>query len=100
MPAVGEDGGFHGADALEAPAVFGDGLGDIDFEGADGAESFADAFAVSFKGGLLRGGEQVDLAGESVFVGVETGALLAGALGGGGAGGFGGKLSVVSGDGV
>jgi hypothetical protein len=84
LPAGGEDGGFHGADALEAPAVFGNGLGDIDFESADGGEGFADAFAVSVEGGLLSGGEQVDLAGESVFVGVETGALRAGLTFGGG----------------
>ena len=37
--AGGEDTGFDGAGALEAPAVFRDGLGDIDFEGADGARA-------------------------------------------------------------
>jgi hypothetical protein len=72
-----EDAGLHGADALEAPAVLGDGLGEIDFEGADGGEGFADAFAVCVEGGLFSGGENVDLTGESVFVGVETRVLLA-----------------------
>jgi hypothetical protein len=58
-----EDAGFHGADAFEPPAVFGNGLGDIDFEGADGGESFADAFAVRVEGGLLGGSKKVDLTG-------------------------------------
>jgi hypothetical protein len=48
---------------------------------------------------LLFGGQEVDLAGEAVFVGVETGALLAG-LGcwSRGASGSFGKLGVVVGD--
>jgi hypothetical protein len=97
--AGGEDTGFDGAGALEAPAVFSDGLGDIDFEGADGGEGFADAFAVSVEGGLLSGSEKVDLTGEAMFVGIETSALRAGlASGSGRAGGFFGKLGVVPGD--
>jgi hypothetical protein len=72
-----KDGGLHGADALEAPAVFSDGLGDIDFEGADGGEGFADAFAVSVEGGLLSGGEKVDLTGQAVTISVEASAMLA-----------------------
>jgi hypothetical protein len=31
----GEDAGFDGADALQTPAVLGDGLGEVGFEGAD-----------------------------------------------------------------
>ncbi len=82
-----------------APAAFSDGLSEIDFEGADWGETFADAFAVRVEDGLLFGGEDVDLAGESVFVGVETAALGAGlASGCGRAGGFFGKLGVVPGD--
>jgi len=38
-------------------------LGDIDFEGADGGEGFADAFAVRVEGGLLGGSKKVDLTG-------------------------------------
>jgi hypothetical protein len=76
LPTGRDDAGFDGADALEAPAAFGDGLGEIDFEGADGSEGFADAFAMSVEGGLLSGGENVALANESVFVGIETSAKL------------------------
>jgi hypothetical protein len=98
---AGEDPGFDGAGALEAPAAFSDGLGDVDFEDADGGEGFADAFAVNVEGGLLSGGENVDLAGESVFVGVEPGALHAGlASGGGWPGGLIGKPGVEPGHGL
>jgi hypothetical protein len=55
----------------------------------------------SWKAVCSAGGEKVDLAGESVFVGVEPGALLAGlGFGRGRAGGFFGKLGVVSRDDV
>ena len=96
-----EDAGFDGAGAVEAPVVFGDGLGELLLENADGGEGFDDGLAVFLEGVVLFGGEEVDLAGESVFVGVETGALLAG-LGcwPGWAGGFFGKLGVVPGDDV
>jgi len=94
-----ENAGFDGAGALEAPAAFGNGLGDIDFERADGGEGFADGFAVTVEGGLLSGSEKVDLTGEAMFVGIETSALRAGiASGAAGAGGFFGKLGVVPGD--
>jgi hypothetical protein len=74
--ARGEDAGFHGADAFEALAVFGDGLGEVDFEGADGREGLADTLAVRFEGRLFSGGEDMDLAGEAVAIGVETRARL------------------------
>jgi hypothetical protein len=99
LQASGEDTGFDGAGTLEAPAVFSNGLGDIDFEGADGGEGFADAFAVRVEGGLLSGSEKVDLTGEAVFVGIETSALRAGLASGSGSG-FLGKLGVVPRDDV
>jgi hypothetical protein len=97
----GEDTGFDGAGALKAPAIFRDGLGEIDFEGADGGEGFADAFAVGFEGGSLSGSEKVDLTGEAVFVGIETSALRAGAAAGSGRGSaLSGIFGVVPGDDV
>jgi hypothetical protein len=81
------------------PAIFSDGLGDIDFEGADGGEGFADALAVRVEGDLLSGSEKVDLTGEAMFVGIETSALGAGlASAFGGASGFFRKLGVVPGN--
>ena len=57
LPAGGEDAGFDGAGTLEAPAVFSNGLGDIDFEGADGGEGFADAFVLgAARNGAIFGG--------------------------------------------
>jgi hypothetical protein len=76
-------------------------LGEIDFEGADGGEGLADAFAVRVEDSPLSGSEKVDLTGEAVFVGIETSALRAGAAAGSGvAGGLSGILGVVPGDGV
>jgi hypothetical protein len=75
--AEGEDAGFDGAGALEAPVVFGDGLRQFGFEGAYGFEGFADAGAVLVEGFVLFGGEKADLAGEAVTIGVEAGAMLA-----------------------
>jgi hypothetical protein len=96
-----EDAGFYGACAVEAPFVGGDGLGEFLLENADGSKSFDDGLAVFFEGIVLVGGAQVDLAGESVFVGVDAGALLA-CLGfrPGRAGGLFGELRVVPGDGL
>src|ERR1700678_1456783 len=71
----GEDAGFDGADTSEAPAVFGDGLGEIDFESADGCEGRDDAITVSVEGLLFGIGEDEGLAGESVTVGVEPSAV-------------------------
>jgi len=74
--AKSEDAGFEGAGAFEAPAVLGDGLGEIELERAHGFEGFADAGAVLVEGLLLVGGEKADLAGEAVTISVETGAML------------------------
>jgi len=60
--ASGENASFDGTCALEAPVVFGDGLGEFGFEGAYGFEGFADAGAVLVEGFVLFGGEKADLA--------------------------------------
>ena len=44
--AHGEDGAFDGDAAVEAPAVGGDGLDEVGFQGADGGEGLVDAGAV------------------------------------------------------
>src|SRR5215468_1297353 len=83
--AEGESAGFNGAGALQAPAVVGDGLGDIVLEVADGGEAFEDGFAVLFVGVLLFGSEDAELAGEAVTPGIEpTTPLAFGSLGAGG----------------
>jgi hypothetical protein len=66
------------AGAVKAPFVFGDGLGESLLESAGGGESFNDGLAVFLEDVVLFRGEEVDLASEAVFVGVETGTLLAG----------------------
>jgi hypothetical protein len=48
--ADGEDAGFDGADAPQAPLVFGDGLGEVRFEVADSGERLDNAFAVDGEG--------------------------------------------------
>jgi hypothetical protein len=83
--AESEDAGFDGAGAIEAPLVFGDGLGELLLENAERNEGFDDGLAMFLEGFVLFGSEKVDLAGEAVFVRVETGALPAG-LGSGPAG--------------
>jgi hypothetical protein len=99
--AESEDAGFDGAGAVEAPVVCGDGLGELPLEDADGGEGFDDGLAVFLEGIVLIGGAKMDLAGESVFVGVDTGALLARvSFWPGCAGRFFGKFGVVSGDGL
>jgi hypothetical protein len=75
--ASSEDAGFDGAGAFQAPVIFGDGLGQLGFEGADGFEGFADAGAVLVESLVLFGGEKADLAGEAVTISVEAGAMLA-----------------------
>ncbi len=79
--AESENAGLEGAGALEAPVVFGDGLGEFELERAHGLEGFADAGAVLVEGCVLIGGEKADLAGEAVTTGdktgVEAGAMLA-----------------------
>jgi hypothetical protein len=75
--AESEDTGFNGAGAFEAPAVFGDRLGEIELQRAYRCEGFADAGAVLVEGFVLVGGEKADLAGEAVTISVEAGAMLA-----------------------
>jgi len=76
--AGGEDSRFEGAGEFEAPAILSDGLCEIEFQGADGLERLADAGTVELEGLVLGLGEETDLAGEAVTVGIETGAMLAG----------------------
>jgi hypothetical protein len=57
--------------------VFSDGLGEFELQRAYGFEGFADAGAVLVEGFALVGGEQADLSGEAVTIGVEAGAMLA-----------------------
>src|SRR5262249_5039773 len=94
--AEGESASFNGAGALEAPAVVGDGLGDIALEVTDGSEAFEDDFAVLFVGELLFGSQDAELAGEAVTPGIEPATPLAfGSLGAGGmVGTLGGGLRV------
>ena len=75
--AESEDAGFDGAGAFETPVIFGEGLGEIDLQRADGFEGFADAGAVLVEGLVLVGGEEADLASEAVAIGVEAGTVLA-----------------------
>ncbi|HEY6341618.1 MAG TPA: hypothetical protein VIY49_09010 [Bryobacteraceae bacterium] len=74
--AEGEDRVFQGTGAVEAPAVLGDGLGEIELESADGGHSFVDAIAVLLEGLLVFRGVDDDLTGESVAEGVERGTLF------------------------
>ena len=69
--ADGVDGAFDGDAAVEGPAVGGDGLDEVGFQAADGGEGLVDAGAVFAVGDLVVGGQDVDLAGEAVAVGVE-----------------------------
>ena len=86
LVAESEDAGLESTGAFETPMVFGDGLGEFDLQGAYGLEGFADAGAVLVEGFVLVGSEEIDLAGETVTIGVEAGAVLA--ILGSGAGGF------------
>jgi len=94
--AEGEGAGLNGAGALQAPAVVGDGLGDLALEVADGGEAFEDDFTVLFVGLLLFGSEDAELAGEAVTPGIEPATPLAfGSFGAGGmVGTLGGGLRV------
>ena len=55
--AESEDAGLDGAGALEPSMVFGDGLGEIEFERAYWCEGIADASAVLVEGFVLIGSE-------------------------------------------
>src|ERR1700678_2351948 len=73
--ADGEGAGFDSTNTLQAPVVFGDGLGEGGFEVANGSEGFDDAFAMDGEGFLFAVGEELDLAGEAVSIGIEPGAV-------------------------
>ena len=64
--ADGEHVGFDGASAVHAPVVFGDGLGELDFEGAFGREAFDDGGAEFVVGFAIFVGHQVYLAGKAM----------------------------------
>ena len=63
--------GLDGAGALEAPAVVGDRLGEVALVVADGGQGFEGDFGMRVVGLLLVRGVDVELAGESVTIGVE-----------------------------
>ena len=64
--AFGEDGVFESRGALQAPAIAGDSLDQIAFGLTLGHEGFAITLAMFVESGLVSGGQNVDLAGESV----------------------------------
>ena len=71
--AEGEDVVFDGAGAAEAPFVFGDGLGDLRFEGAFGVVGEADVAGEFQEGLAVFFGHGGDLTGEAVTPGVQGG---------------------------
>jgi hypothetical protein len=94
--AEGEDGVFQRAGAVEAPAVLGDGLGEVGFGAPSGSRSSRMASRARFwraqrfrcalvEGLLVFRGVDDDLAGDAVAEGVERGTLFA--FGGTGPGG-------------
>ena len=92
LEAEGEEVGFHGAEAVEAPGGVGEGLGEVGFGGALGQVFGVEGLGVFLVGCEVVGGEDDDLAGKAVAEGVYGGTLFAG--GGFGAGGFGGVGAV------
>ena len=66
-----EDGIFDGDGALQLPAAIGDGLDEGGFEIAGGVEVLLCVAAMFVVGDLVFGGEDVDLAGEAMAIGVE-----------------------------
>ncbi len=80
-----EQVGFEGGDAIEAPGSVGERLHELIFEGALGLEVVEEAAGVAFVGSVVFGGQDDDVAGESMAEGVEGGTLFAGR--GAGAGG-------------
>ena len=51
--ALGGNGVFEGAGAVESPFVLGDGLREIELQGADGGEGSANGFTVFLEGGWV-----------------------------------------------
>ena len=73
----GEDAFFDGVGALEAPHAVGDLVDEAGFDGAGGLVVLHDGGVVFVPGGGFFGGEDEDLAGESVAEGVEAAAGFA-----------------------
>ncbi len=92
MDAERQKVGFESGDAIDAPGCVGEGLDDLCFERAFGPEIVKEAAGVVLVGGVVLGGKDDDVAGESMAEGVEGGALFAGW--GAGAGGVLGVGSV------
>ncbi len=90
--AQGEDIVFDGFDAVEAPVVVGDAVGELDFEEAFGVEFGEEGGVVLVVGIAVFFGQEGGLAGETVAEAVEAGPGFAGR--GGGAGGVGGVFAV------
>lgn len=68
--ALGVDGEFEDRDALQAPGGIGDGLHQIAFALADGAEVFFVVGYVLLVGGGIFGGKEDGAAGERCFEGI------------------------------
>ena len=66
--ALGEDAVFEGAGALQAPHIFGDGLGEIGLSGPGGVVLTADRVAVRAEDFGLFGRRDVNLAAQAVTV--------------------------------
>jgi hypothetical protein len=76
---------FESGDAIDTPGCVGEGLHELLFERALGLEIVEEALGVVCIGGVVLGGKDDDVAGESMAECVEGGALFAGR--GAGAGG-------------
>lgn len=81
----GEDVVLDGGNATHAPMGFGDGVGELVFDGVGGLEAGDDGGAEAVVSFLFFGGHDVEMAGEAVLEGVQggDGAALLGARAGG-----------------
>jgi hypothetical protein len=75
---------FDGADAIDAPLIIGDGLGELALDGRLRVEAVDDFFRKRVIGGHVFRGEHDDACGEAMAKGVHagTGAALRGLAGG------------------
>ena len=62
--AVGEEAGFEGGDAIQAPCGVGEGLDELLFESAEGLEVGEEALEVELELGGVLGGQEGGAAGE------------------------------------
>ena len=81
----GQEFGFEGGDAVEAPGGGGEGVDELFFESAEGLEVGEEALEVELELGGVLGGQEGGTAGEAMAEGVEGRAEFAGV--GAGAGG-------------